>query len=123
MNYDSAYASVLVEAAAPHPAVASPQQSLREATAAEFISAVPTNPTLSLATTHSARSNTFTAGPGRDDFVRYWSLIAKAVKSHPSAFGAELMNEPMSLRRRWMFDTWRACAEAITKCIPDMSVR
>jgi len=61
-------------------------------------------------------------GAGRDQFVRYWRLLAEAVKSHPSAFGAELMNEPMSIRRRWMFDTWRACAEAINAVVPDMSV-
>merc|ERR1712216_846653 len=61
-------------------------------------------------------------GPGRQDFVRYWALMAEAVKDHPSAFAAELMNEPMSIRRRWMFDTWRACAEAINKVVPDMSV-
>jgi len=61
-------------------------------------------------------------GPGRDDFVRYWTLMAEAVKGHPSAFGFELANEPMSIRRKWMFDTWRACAEAITKIVPDASV-
>ena len=52
-------------------------------------------------------------GAGRDKFVRYWRLMAEAVASHPSAFAAELMNEPMSIRRRWMYDTWRACAVAI----------
>ena len=36
---------------------------------------------------------------GRAYFVRYWKLIAEAVKDHPSAFGAELMNEPFSIRR------------------------
>jgi len=61
-------------------------------------------------------------GPGRDSFVRFWKLMAEAVKSHPSAFAAELMNEPISIRRTYMFDTWRACAEAINKVIPDMSV-
>ncbi len=61
-------------------------------------------------------------GEGRDYFVRYWRLIAEAVVDHPSAFAAELMNEPMSIRRKWSFDTWRACAEAIHKVIPDMSV-
>eukprot|EP00948_MAST-09A_sp_MAST-9A-sp1_P001408 g1408.t1 len=61
-------------------------------------------------------------GPGRDKFVRFWTLIAEAVKDHPSAFGAELMNEPMSIRRKWMFDTWRAVAEEVLKIIPDMSV-
>lgn len=62
------------------------------------------------------------SGPGRDDFVRFWRLVAEAVVDHPSAFGAELMNEPMSIRRRDMFDTWRACAEAINSVVPDMSV-
>ena len=61
-------------------------------------------------------------GPGRDAFVRYWVLMAEAVQNHPSAFAAELMNEPMSIRRRWMFDTWRAVAEAINQVVPDMSV-
>ncbi len=32
------------------------------------------------------------------------------------------MNEPMSIRRRELFDTWRDTAEAITAVIPDMSV-
>jgi len=61
-------------------------------------------------------------GEGRDLFVRYWRLMAEAVKHHPSAFAAELMNEPMTIRRKWMFDTWRASAEAINEVIPDMSV-
>lgn len=61
-------------------------------------------------------------GPGRDAFVRFWTLMANEVKQHPSAFAAELMNEPMSIKREWMFDTWRACAEAILEVVPDMSV-
>jgi len=61
-------------------------------------------------------------GSGRDDFVRFWRLVAEAVVDHPSAFAAELMNEPMSIHRRAMFDTWRACAEAINSVVPDMSV-
>ena len=61
-------------------------------------------------------------GDGRDAFVRFWRLVAEAVRRHPSAFAAELMNEPMSTRRRWMFDTWRACAQAINAVVPDMSV-
>jgi len=61
-------------------------------------------------------------GTGRDDFVRYWRLMAEAVKDHPSAFAAELTNEPMSIRRKIMFDTWKDCADAITQVIPDMSV-
>jgi len=64
----------------------------------------------------------FDPGPGRDAFVRYWVLMAEAVKNHPSAFAAELMNEPMSIRRRVMFDTWRVVAEAINQVVPDMSV-
>ena len=61
-------------------------------------------------------------GPGRDAFVRYWRLMAEAVKYHPSAFACELLNEPMSIARRRMFDTWRAAAEAINAVVPDMSV-
>lgn len=61
-------------------------------------------------------------GSGRDDFVRYWRLIAEAVRDHPSAIAAELMNEPPSIERQLMFDTWRACQEAINQVIPDMSV-
>jgi len=61
-------------------------------------------------------------GPGRDAFVRYWKLMAEAVKDHPSAFAFELMNEPMSINRRDMYDTWRATAEEILTVIPDASV-
>ena len=61
-------------------------------------------------------------GRGRDAFVRYWRLMAEAVVDHPSAFAAELMNEPMTIRRRAMFDTWKAAANAINDVIPDMSV-
>ncbi len=61
-------------------------------------------------------------GQGRDDFVRFWKLVAEAVVDHPSAFAAELMNEPMTIRRRDMFDTWRAVTEAVNEVIPDMSV-
>ena len=63
-----------------------------------------------------------TNGPGRAAFVRFWSLVAQAVKPHASAFAAELMNEPMSIRRRGLYDTWRAAAEAIHVIIPDMAV-
>jgi hypothetical protein len=59
-------------------------------------------------------------GPGRDAFVRYWRLLAEAVVSHPSAFAAELMNEPMTIRRELAFDTWRAAGLAINALIPDM---
>jgi hypothetical protein len=48
--------------------------------------------------------------------------MAEAVKYHPSAFACELLNEPMSIARRRMFDTWRAAAEAINAVVPDMSV-
>lgn len=61
-------------------------------------------------------------GVGRDDFVRFWRLMAEAVALHPSAFACELMNEPMTIARRRMFDTWRAAAEAINSVVPDMSV-
>ncbi len=44
------------------------------------------------------------------------------VKDHPSAFAAELMNEPMTINRRESYETWRAAAEAIHEIIPDMSV-
>ena len=39
-------------------------------------------------------------GPGRAAFVRYWALMADAIKNHPSAFALELMNEPISINRR-----------------------
>ena len=48
--------------------------------------------------------------------------MAEAVVDHPSAFAAELMNEPITIRRKDAFNTWRACAEAINEVIPDMSV-
>ena len=37
-------------------------------------------------------------GPGRQDVVQYWWVTAEAVKSQPSAFAAELMNEPIIIR-------------------------
>lgn len=61
-------------------------------------------------------------GQGRVEFVRFWRLVAQAVKDHPSAFAAELMNEPMSIRRKWMFETWKECTDAIVEEVPDMSV-
>lgn len=75
-------------------------------------------------TTINQKAMDFTVieGEGRDYFVRYWRLMAEAVVDHPSAIAAELMNEPMTIRRSSMFDTWRACAEAINEVIPDMSV-
>ena len=48
--------------------------------------------------------------------------MAEAVKDHPSAFAFELMNEPMTIRRAAMFDTWVESARAITEVIPDASV-
>ena len=63
-----------------------------------------------------------TDGPGRADFVRYWRLLAEAVAEHPSAFAAELMNEPLTIKRDKAYETWRACAEAINAVIPDMAV-
>jgi hypothetical protein len=63
-----------------------------------------------------------TDGAGRADFVRYWRLLAEAVVDHPSAFAAELMNEPMTIKRDKYYETWRACAEAINAVVPDMSV-
>jgi hypothetical protein len=71
---------------------------------------------------HETMNYAIMPGEGRDLFVRYWRLLAEAVKEHPSAFAAELMNEPMTIRRKWMFDTWRAAADAINEVIPDMSV-
>lgn len=61
-------------------------------------------------------------GPGRDDFVRMWRLLAEAVVDHPSAIAFELDNEPMSIWRGIMYETWRAAAEAINAVIPDMAV-
>ena len=61
-------------------------------------------------------------GEGRQAFVRFWALLAAEVARHPSAIAAELMNEPTSIRRRWMFQTWRAAADAINAAVPDMLV-
>merc|ERR1719329_1083364 len=61
-------------------------------------------------------------GTGRAKFVRYWRLMVEAVREHPSAFALELQNEPMTIRRKWMFDTWREAALAINEVVPDMSV-
>lgn len=61
-------------------------------------------------------------GAGRDAFVQFWTLVAQAVAQHPSAIALELMNEPMSLRRRDMYDTWRAVTESVEKIVPDLAV-
>lgn len=75
-------------------------------------------------TTISQKTNDYTInpGPGRDDFIRYWRLMAEEVKMHPSAFAFELMNEPMTIHRERYMDTWKACADAIHSVIPDASV-
>ena len=62
------------------------------------------------------------AGPGRAEFVRFWRLMAEAVVDHPSAFAFELMNEPVTIRRKELFETWRDIAEAVNNVIPDLSV-
>jgi len=61
-------------------------------------------------------------GPGRKAFVRFWTLVAEAVTQHPSAFALELANEPMSINRRDMYDTWREVTESVISIIPDISV-
>ena len=61
---------------------------------------------LGFTTISQAQMNYVLTKPGRSDFVRFWSLIAREVVNHPSAFAAELMNEPMSIRRDVMFETW-----------------
>eukprot|EP00937_MAST-01D_sp_MAST-1D-sp2_P000256 g256.t1 len=61
-------------------------------------------------------------GAGRDDFVRFWRLVAEAVAEHPSAFAFELMNEPMTIHREDYMDTWKACGDAINAVIPDASI-
>lgn len=63
-----------------------------------------------------------TEGQGREEFVRFWMLMAHAVKDNPSVVAVELMNEPMTIWRYHYYDTWRACAEAINAILPDMSV-
>jgi len=63
-----------------------------------------------------------TAGAGRTAFVRFWALLAAAVSAHPSAVAAELMNEPMTIRRTRAFDTWREAGQAINAAVPDMAV-
>ena len=44
--------------------------------------------------------------------------MATAIVNHPSASFIEPSNEPMSLNRRGMYDTWRAITEEVTKIIP-----
>ena len=48
--------------------------------------------------------------------------MANEVKQHKSAVAFELFNEPMSIDRKNMFNTWRAVAEAVLKIIPDISI-
>ena len=70
----------------------------------------------------AAMNYMITPGAGRAAFVRYWRLLAEAVAAHPSAIAAELMNEPMTIDRPNLFDTWRETGQAITAVIPDMAV-
>lgn len=63
-----------------------------------------------------------TEGPGRDDFVRFWKLMVAEVVNHPSVSFIEPANEPMSINRRDLYDTWRAVTEEAVKIIPDISV-
>merc|ERR1719329_722135 len=58
-------------------------------------------------------------GTGRDKFVRYWRLMAEAVKQHPSAFAFELQNEPITIQRAAMFETWRVATVAINEVLPE----
>lgn len=74
------------------------------------------------AITQATMDYMYKGGEGREDFVRYWRLMAEAVKDHPSAFAFELMNEPMTIRRKWHFETSKAVAEAIVEVVPDASV-
>jgi len=62
------------------------------------------------------------SGPGREAFVRFWRLMSEAVIGHPSAFAFELMNEPVTIRRKELFETWKDIAEAVNNIIPDLSV-
>ena len=59
---------------------------------------------------------------GRKYFVNYWKLIANEIKHHPSAYGLELMNEPMYLNRNNMYETWVDVIEEVVPIIPDISV-
>ena len=61
-------------------------------------------------------------GPGRDDFVRFWTLIAEEIREHASVSFLEPSNEPMSINRRAMYDTWREVTEEVVKIVPDISV-
>ena len=46
-------------------------------------------------------------------YARYMGLLAEAVKQYPAAIGIELMNEPPSIERAAMYETWQACYQAI----------
>jgi hypothetical protein len=64
----------------------------------------------------------FSKKEGRNDFCRFWRLLSEAVKDYPSAFMAELMNEPSYIYRKDLFETWKECSIEIIKIIPDMSI-
>ncbi|KAL3933484.1 MAG: hypothetical protein SGPRY_000255 [Prymnesium sp.] len=63
-----------------------------------------------------------TAGPGRDAFVRYWRLVAEAVALFPAAVAIEPMNEPMSIERGSLFETWESVNDAVLAVVPDISM-
>jgi len=59
---------------------------------------------------------------GRAYFATFAGLLAKAVSQKPAAIGIELMNEPPSLQRGNMYETWEAAYNAIKAEVPDMAV-
>mmetsp|Transcript_4606 Transcript_4606/g.8785 ORF Transcript_4606/g.8785 Transcript_4606/m.8785 type:complete len:348 (-) Transcript_4606:20-1063(-) len=59
---------------------------------------------------------------GRAKYVRYVRLLAEAVKGKPAAFGIETFNEPPSIDRPDMYETWREIYEAVQEVLPGMAV-
>eukprot|EP00040_Diaphanoeca_grandis_P040179 m.261509 g.261509 ORF g.261509 m.261509 type:complete len:423 (+) comp42299_c0_seq1:38-1306(+) len=60
--------------------------------------------------------------PGRQHFVTYMGLLARAVANHSAAIGIELMNEPPEINMGYMYETWKEAYTVIRAEIPDIAV-
>lgn len=74
-------------------------------------------------TTHAQRTLKFLMDDeGSEYYANYMRLLALAVKDKPAAFGIELMNEPIEVRRWDLYELWKKCAEYIWNAVPNIAV-
>jgi hypothetical protein len=74
-------------------------------------------------TVQAQETMAFLFGPkGRTYYADYTARLAAAVDGYPAAIAIELMNEPPAVERWSMYETWRACHEAIRATGSDIAV-